>query len=141
MPSVDLCSTTDSKAFVDGDELKDAIRSYLQDGSNSSSTVALTYGWPIGQWCVAQVRDFSHLMHDTYYSRRYGDPPELFHTFNEPIGDWDVSSATDMSNMFSHAVSFHQDLSRWDTSSVSDMSYMFNGATSFHSDLSKSYRR
>ena len=61
-------------------ELKLAIGAYLEDPSHTSK-VAQTYGWPIGNWCVSLITDFSELFADAA-------------NFNEDLRLWDLSSAT-----------------------------------------------
>jgi len=48
------------KCFADNAELGAAVREYVKDPS-ATSTVAATYGYPIGTWCVDQVTNFNSI--------------------------------------------------------------------------------
>mmetsp|Transcript_13204 Transcript_13204/g.15124 ORF Transcript_13204/g.15124 Transcript_13204/m.15124 type:complete len:330 (-) Transcript_13204:301-1290(-) len=85
--------------------------------------IATLYGWPIDQWDVSKVEDFSEL----FFNRD---------EFNEDIGSWDVSNAKYMSGMFERASSFNRDISLWNTMNVEVMDGMFSEATSFNQDVS-----
>eukprot|EP00978_Attheya_sp_CCMP212_P010052 scaffold24060_cov50-Attheya_sp.AAC.6 len=111
------------KAFLSGDELRSAVLQYAVYNSTQAEEFASTYGWPIGNWDVSRVRDFSRVFME-------------IKTFNEKIGSWDVSNATAMHEMFYSASYFDQDLSSWDTSNVIRMDGMFYNATSFNVDIS-----
>lgn len=63
-----------NECFGTKNQLKIAIEAYLMDNS-SDTTVAMTYGWPIGTWCVGDVQDFSEI-----FAQAIG--------FNEPLNDW-----------------------------------------------------
>jgi len=96
---------------------------YLSKPKENESAAAKRYGWPIGTWCVSNVKDFSRVF---YLGTK--------NTFNEDISLWNVSMATDMSHMFLEARAFNGDLSNWDTSQVKDMYSMFDKASSFEGD-------
>ena len=146
-----------NKCFQTTDELRRNVDIYLLD-KQSNTTVALTYGWPIGAWCVSNVQDFSQLFS---YSRNpaaitfnenisgwdtsnavntslmfAGEYPHSAHAFNQALLSWDVSSVTDMSGMFGANRAFNQDLSSWEVSSVTNVSYMFADADAFNQNLS-----
>jgi surface protein len=106
-------------------ELFRAVDAYLENGS--SSYAALKYGYPICQWNVAQISNFS----STFDIARN---PKAW-TFNERIGRWNTSAATSMSYMFSGLSRFHQDISRWSTGKVTNMSGMCTSSLSSHQDL------
>jgi hypothetical protein len=72
------------KCFDTKSELREAVDSYLAD-KRSDSSVAKTYGWPIGEWCVSNIQDFSHLF-------SVDRNPDAVN-FNEDISLWDVSHA------------------------------------------------
>jgi surface protein len=148
------------KCFDTTSELREAVDLYLVD-NRSNSSVASTYGWPIGDWCVSNIHDFSELfsphrynldvhfnedisrwdvsnaktmrsMFAGSYDGRTGDATSRF---NQSLADWDVSSVTDMSSMFHYAYSFDRPLGGWNVSSVTDMSNMFYNARSFNQPL------
>jgi surface protein len=111
------------KAFTSTQELEDAVMKYCQEKPNAANMedIACTYGYPIGQWNVSQIKDMSCLFRDTI--------------LDECIGSWDVSSVTNMSSMFEGARAFNQDIGSWDVSSVTKMSSMFHSATRFNQDI------
>lgn len=78
------------KAFETAEELRLAVDAYLLDGSPNSQ-VSQKYGYPIGDWNVAQITDFSHV-----FSFRNAN----IALFNEDISSWDVSRAVSMESMF-----------------------------------------
>jgi len=108
--------------FGDEVELQQSVDEYLIDSSNDTK-VAITYGWPIGNWCVKQITDFSYLF-DANRNIRAAQ-------FNGDIGQWNVGSAVNMKYMFAGATSFNQDLTSWNTSNVEDMTGMFEAAIAF----------
>jgi len=81
------------KAFLSGDELRSAVGNYSRCNATQAEEFAATYGWPIGNWDVSKVRDFSRVFLNV-------------NTFNERIGSWDVSNSTTMRYMFQCAKSF-----------------------------------
>lgn len=117
------------KCFADRDELVDAVDAYLDSEDPQTSTVAETYGYPIGSWCVKDVTDFSYLFDGT---RGLG----LAATFNEDLNSWNVAKAEDMKYMFASSA-YNGDISGWDVSNVKEMQGMFEDATDFNGDLSK----
>ena len=95
-PLCRVCATTvtptsapTQTCFNTNQELSDAVDAYIADNSASSAT-AVTYGWPIGTWCVSYITDMFGLFRDK-------------DTFNEDIGQWDVSSVSAMGEMFRDA--------------------------------------
>jgi surface protein len=110
-------------AFTTTLELITAVDAYMVD-SSSSSDVATTYGFPIGNWDVSQITNFD----DVFSAKR--NPDMLL--FNADLSNWDVSAATSMHAMFEATVSFTdniaQGLSQWDVSQVFDMSNMFDSS-------------
>eukprot|EP00980_Cylindrotheca_fusiformis_P005660 scaffold1184_cov132-Cylindrotheca_fusiformis.AAC.81 len=133
--------------FENREELADAVIEYLQDNS-STTTVAKTYGWPIGSWCVSNVTDFSKLFFnatsfnddlskwETSQVLSMNSMFEMATSFNQPLSAWNVSRTRDFDFMFLGASSFNQDLSFWDTSSSWTMKNMFSGAKRFNGDVS-----
>ena len=117
------------KKFSTSDELRDAVRAYLENDFQDVSSVRSMYGDVIGSWDVSKISDFSHLFD-------YKETPGAEY-FNEDISKWDVSKVSNMSWMFRDASLFNQDISKWDVSKVSDMHYMFRDASSFNQDISK----
>jgi surface protein len=110
-----------AKCFVTSGELRNAVQAYVTNPA-ADTDVAQRYGWPIGEWCVSYIEDFSWLF--TYVS------------INVDIANWDVSNAKSMANMFYQARFFDSDLSSWNVSQVTDMNWMFIGAQEFSSDIS-----
>lgn len=96
------------KCFDDEAELQAAVDGYTAY-NHIDMTMAETYGWPIGNWCVSKVTDFSDLFADRTI-------------FNEDIGMWDTRQVTDMTAVFQNALDFDQDISQWDTTKVTSMS-------------------
>jgi surface protein len=150
LESFGLCFNTTS-------ELREAVEFYTRD-NRSDSSVASTYGWPIGNWCVSNIEDFSKLFsvagnpaavdfnedisrwdvsNANTMESMFAGSNFYYGTkrFNQPLADWDVSSVTDMSNMFGDASFFNQPIEDWDVSSVTTMSYMFYAAQSFNQPL------
>ena len=85
-PAVTPTSVPAQTCFNTNQELSDAVDAYIADNS-ASSTTAITYGWPIGTWCVSYITDMFGLFRDK-------------DTFNEDIGQWDVSNVSVMNEMF-----------------------------------------
>jgi surface protein len=110
-------------------ELYDAVDAYVSSSNPSDSTVAATYGYPIGMWDVSRITNFAQVF-DAF------DRNTTIRTFNEDLSGWDVSAATNMRSMFHGASSFNGDLSTWDVSQVSDMESMFQSARTFNGDIS-----
>jgi surface protein len=129
--------------FKSTSDLRVAVDQYLLD-NGPGSEVASIYGFPIGNWCVSKIQDFSYLFNSNGFEN-----PERFNPaaaeFNEDISRWNVSSATSMRSMFRSAisinqqirstVSFNQPIGNWDVSSVTDMRYMLEGADAFNQPL------
>ena len=112
-------NSTSVKKFENNQELRDAVNSYLWQGTQ---TIIETYGH-ISNWDVSLITDMSGL-----FDKRT--------KFNEDITYWDTSKVKNMNDMFSYATNFDQDITCWDTSSVIDMQGMFSKATSFNQDIS-----
>lgn len=91
------------------------------DFENSTSPISIKYGYPIGNWCVTKIQDFSHLFNH-------------FVDFNLPLNGWDTRSATDMSYMFENTINFNQSL-YFHTSNVTNMEGMFRQAHTFNAPL------
>ena len=115
--SNNYCGTC-HRCFEDSEELRQAVQDYIANSTQYTS-VAQHYGWPINEWCVSQVSDFSYL----FANQR---------KFKESVADWDVSQAVNMSGMFQSAFVFNSDLSKWNTKEVQDMSEMFDCAYSYN---------
>ncbi|CAB9501965.1 Mycoplasma protein of unknown function, DUF285 [Seminavis robusta] len=108
------------KCFESNTELRDAVVRY-ESYKVFDEALATTYGWPIGNWCVSHITDFSNI----FQHKR---------TFNDPLSGWDTSRATSMRNMFQDAQQFDQPLGHFNTSAVVDMSNMFEAAVRFLGD-------
>lgn len=134
-----------------------AVDAYLQETTDiKHSEVCLRYGYPIGQWDVSSVRDFSSVFdvdRTNGASRYFNDDisawdtseattmEEMFHGaefFNQPIGKaWDVSKLVSMRDMFEGARQFNRPIGEWNTSALTSLWGTFHGATSFNQDLSR----
>ncbi|CAJ1959122.1 unnamed protein product [Cylindrotheca closterium] len=138
--------------FSEGDELRSAVKQFIDDGCNDNkncnNTIVQKYGWPMGSWCVSSVTDMTYLF---YNERSFNDDISLWDVsgvsvtnrmfeqasvFNQDLSGWDVSSVTMMIGTFCGASSFNQDLSSWNVSSVTTTAEMFRNASSFNQDLS-----
>jgi surface protein len=133
MPTVAAPTPAPFSVFETRDQLVEAVDLYLADNRNDT-LVARTYGWPIGDWDVSKIQDFSYLFaaDDFGGGTRFNTDAE---NFDEDISGWDTSSATTMRSMFEGATSFDQPLGEWNVSSVTDMSLMFTDAASFNQPL------
>jgi surface protein len=102
--SASLTTKPSYKCFADRNELKAAVDLYVKDGCGAVTTLckdlSVTYGWPMGSWCVDDVADMSSLF-------------QGLDTFNEDISLWNISRVTSMSYMFKGATSFNQNLCAW----------------------------
>jgi surface protein len=138
-------TSTTQKVFTTRKELFQAVEKYCyccSKNPDQAEEIAQTYGWPMNQWNVSNVSDFSTIFQ--------GLP-----TFNEDISSWDVSHSTnmqamfygalvfnqdiskwDMHQMFEDAIAFDQNLAKWNVSRVRNMTGMFQGASSFNQNLS-----
>lgn len=65
--------------FTSNAELRSAAVLYA-NGTTAASNLSLTYGYPISEWCVDRVTDFSSVFANLT-------------TFNEPITGWNTSNA------------------------------------------------
>ena len=74
------------KCFTTKEDLIAAVDAYLQDPS-PGTPIANEYGWPISQWCVRDIKDFSYL----FDAQR--NP--LAASFNEDL-NWCTCSAENM---------------------------------------------
>ena len=128
-PSSTPSLTWPHNCFNTRDDLLSAVDDYLIDPSNSNSSVARAYGWPIGVWCVSRVESFDEVFSATR------NP--LAETFDESLAGWDTSRARSLFNMFKGAIEFNQDVSSWETGNVTDFSGVFSGALAFNSGLSR----
>ena len=93
-----------------------AVDDYLDDSSPNTS-VAATFGWPIAEWCVSSITDFSNVFSAARNPLAAG--------FNESLAGWNTSRATSMFRMFEGTAAFNQDLSEWEVSRVRTMGRMF----------------
>mmetsp|Transcript_22039 Transcript_22039/g.32562 ORF Transcript_22039/g.32562 Transcript_22039/m.32562 type:complete len:258 (+) Transcript_22039:69-842(+) len=124
--TIDHKSRGRRRSFRTKTELVLTFTLYRKFGDNEfyMEYIAKTYGYPIGQWDVSLVTDFSFLFSEQA-------------NFNEDISNWNTSQAITMSGMFYRARAFNRDISEWNTSKVINMSWMFEGASSFNQDLSE----
>jgi Mycoplasma protein of unknown function, DUF285 len=70
-------------------ELIAAVDQYMVRGGNNNRTDDF---YPIGQWDVSNVQDFSYVFD--------ANRNPLLIDFNEDLSNWDMSSATNLSHMF-----------------------------------------
>ena len=119
--------------FVSLEELMDAVDEYYLDDS-STSTVATLYGWPIGTWCVSNLRKFAHLFQTTRSrSPKYSSPSDIealtqiAEQFSEDLGDWDMSNAYDVEEMLRgiQNMSLASGVQRWNVSNMISLKALF----------------
>ena len=115
--------------FRSRDELRWAVDTYLAGALSTNK-----YGYPIGQWCVSAIDDFSSLFDAGVWVVSGRSP--LAANFTEDISQWDVSSATSMHLMFRGASSFNRPLSSWNVANVRNFGGLFLAASQFNQDLS-----
>jgi surface protein len=96
---------------------------YMVRGANR------TDDYPIGQWDVSNIQDFSYVF---AASRN----PLLIY-FNADLSNWDMSQATNLSYMFHRCRRFNSDVSRWNILNATSFSHMFAGCEVFNSDVSR----
>jgi len=113
------------KPFASNEELRNVVSDYTswQRNPDKAENIATVYGWPIDEWDVSQIQDFSYVFHEK-------------RNFNEYIGSWNVSRANNMEGMFGYAEKFNQDISSWNVTNVVNMYGMFSGATTIDQDIS-----
>ena len=123
----DYCGPcTSHKAFDSTLELRQAVKQYVSK-DHFDARLAETYGWPMNNWNVSLVEDFSELFAK---KQSFGS--------TESLSGWDMSRATDLSLMFWHCTNFDSSsLSEWDVSNVHNLERTFFGATNFNGDLSR----
>jgi Mycoplasma protein of unknown function, DUF285 len=114
----------DPKCFETTEELRQAVSQY-QGVNKFDAKLASKYGWPIGQWCVSNIQDFSNLFSSSPHHRY----------FNEPLDEWDMSRATDVSGMFQNCHWFNQPLRSWKLGNVKTMTRMFAAARNFNQPI------
>jgi len=141
--------------FPNGDILRAAVDTLLIDPANT--LLINTYGYPINEWCVKDVKNFTAVFSADRNKRARSFNKDLSKwnmssatslegmfegsffneetTFNGDLSNWDVSKVTSFSWMFAYS-KFNGDISSWDVSKAEDMSAMFYRATNFNSDLS-----
>jgi len=133
--------------FETKEELQNAVHKY-KSYKQVDMTLAIKYGWPIGQWCLRpSITDFSHLF---FHHHHFNEDISMWSTshvttmeamfqfganFNQDISSWNVSRVTNMARMFAMAADFNQPLENWDVSGVTDMSYMFLHSLQFNQSL------
>lgn len=121
-------SAQDQLCFNNTFELRDAVDQYLENPAESTP-VAQKYGWPIGNWCVRDIADFSYMFDSNRNIRAV--------TFNEDLTDWVTTGARDMSYMFAGATLFNANVSKFQTGRVLHMTGMFEDAASYNGDVSQ----
>jgi surface protein len=116
-PPTVMVPNDNPQCFQTNQELREAVKKY-KNYQTLNAELASRYGWPIGNWCVGQLDDFSFVFQ---HQRK----------FNEPLTHWDTSRAVTMEGMFQDAQKFNQDLSHFNTSHVENMSNLFEAAIKF----------
>jgi len=94
--------------FTTTEELYTAVDDYLLGGGVNTTTSAITYGYPIGTWDVAQLTNFSAVF-DPNRQSLFDDFDIEVRYMPYDISSWDVSNALDMSRMF-RATTFNGNL-------------------------------
>jgi surface protein len=138
----------DFKCFQSHAELKVAVHRY-ESYRVFDEDLAKTYSWPIGNWCVKDVTDFSAIFQ---HKKQFNEPLSGWDTgkatsmrsmfqdaqqFDQPLGHFNTSNVMDMSNMFEAAIQFlGEGLENWNTQSVTSMDYMFMHSLNFQEDIS-----
>lgn len=125
------------KAFETASELQQAVLQYAGQ-EFFDARLAERYGWPMNQWNVSLVEDFSDL---------FANKPSLFKSKSsssattnteESLSEWEMSRATDLSRMFLHCSQFTgASITNWDVSNVRSLERTFFGASQFNGDLSR----
>jgi surface protein len=110
--------------------------------------------YPIGDWDVSQVDDFSSVfdvernrkarnLHDEDLSRWNVADGTSFarmfcrcRAFRVDLSNWKTGRATNLSQMFEDCISFQSDVSRWNLSRATNLHNMFCRCNSFHSNVS-----
>jgi surface protein len=115
--TINLRANTNRKRFRNIEELRKACFECLSPTPRAPliervEQYGRTYGYPINEWIVSDLKDFSCAFHE-------------LSDFNHKISNWDVSNARNMCAMFRGCSRFNQDLSKWNTANVTDMSWMF----------------
>lgn len=98
------------KCFETTEELRGAVRRYKSYHDIDTDLMEM-YGWPIDNWCVSHIEDFSSL----FFRKRH---------FNEPLNSWDMSNSKDTSAMFMDCFEFNQPLDHWNVKGVTNMNRM-----------------
>jgi hypothetical protein len=139
-PSPTVTMNTTTTYFMEDDigTLQSAVDEYyaaisvMDSGSEELMNVPVIrqYGYPISNWDVSRVTNFSSL----FDGKRN---EQLINTFNEDLGRWNMSSAIDMFRMFGKLNQYEgYGLEYWDVSKVTNMRSMFHEAYQFHGNVS-----
>ncbi|CAB9501968.1 (LipO)protein [Seminavis robusta] len=122
----DYCGPcTHRKAFETTDELRQAVKQYSSH-THYNVDLASTYGWPMSQWNVSLLDDFSQV---------FSNHPLAA---DEDLSGWDVSRATSMALMFWQCPHWEgRGLEQWNTANVQTMERMFFGAQKFNANLNQ----
>lgn len=127
-----LAVSAQTTCFSTNTELRNAVVSYVANPT-PANPISVTYGYPIGSWCVDNVTDFSNVFSG-------------LSTFDEPLTNWVTSKATTMGTCNSFFVELNPTattirphierltLYRW---SLGLAAAMFKGASKFNQDLSQ----
>ena len=121
--TIDLKAAKGVTRFQTREELSLEVNRYVRYERKDAEKFACTYGWPMNNWDVSKIKDFSKMF-------------RWHQEWNEDIGRWNMSNATNLESMFDHAKSFNKDVSTWDTRNVTTMHNMFFSAHAFNQDIS-----
>ena len=116
-----LVEAGEKTCFSSRSELIDAVDTYLASEENRSSDgeLALKYGYPIGDWCVKEISDFSYLFSKYRTNTEDEEVYARFEEFDEDLSNWDMSAATDLSHMFEGKVMIAKVISSVVTTDIS----------------------
>jgi surface protein len=116
------------RIIQDRNHLIEAVDFYCDERNHDSY---LCRRYPIGQWDVEPVRDFSKVFDALNRNKK------LRNFFNEDVSSWNVANGTTFERMFGGCKLFNSDVSRWNVANATDLSGMFCECDVFHSDVSQ----
>jgi len=105
LPSTTQQRDLRTECFETNIELRLAVEDYLTSSIKRRSNAARKYGFPMGNWCVSRLRDFSY----AFFGAKFDGRSE-----RENLGKWNVRRATSLECMFMNS-DYDGDLANWDT--------------------------